>query len=120
MSETTPLTIAKALIAAENKGDVDAACALFAPDAVADLAMGERHDTPDAIRQWQQVLANEHFFMHTENIDVQADTVFVYGTFLLDRLRAQNKPALDARWTITVRGDKVTRFDVKLMLEKPR
>src|SRR5512139_4033134 len=67
---TAPEDVARTLIAAEDSHNVDAAVASFADGAVVTLPTGVL-DTPDAIRGWQQELADGHF--RIEPIDLHAD-----------------------------------------------
>src|SRR4051812_35388672 len=61
-AQMAPEDVAKALIAAEDSNQADVAAALFADDAVVNLAppLGVQ-DTPEKIYAWQKELADGHF-----------------------------------------------------------
>jgi ketosteroid isomerase-like protein len=110
-----PADVARALIDAENIHDVQTVLDLFAPDTVADLAMGERLTTTADIRRWQEQLAAEHFHLTPHELLVEGQVVTWTGVFTLDRLKAQGTEAVHAQWKILVRDGKIELFDVKII-----
>lgn len=109
-AQSSPEDVAHALIAAEDANDVDAAMAVFADDAVVTLPTGV-FDTPEAIRGWQQELADGHF--RIEAVDVAADGNMVtwHGTVSLDTFRHLGIASMGGMWTLDIEGGKVKTFD---------
>ena len=100
---------ADALIAAEAAHDVDAAVGSFADDAVVTLPTGVMNTT-DAIRGWQQELADGHFRIEPEGRHVVGNTVSWTGEIALDRFREMGIPSLGGTWDLVIDGGKVRSF----------
>lgn|GEM_PF-4179191 len=107
---TTGITAAT-LIGAEAAHDVDAAAAAFADDAVVTLADGSVLDTAEAIRAWQQELADGHFRIEPEGLSVDGNTVSWNGEISLDVFRQMGIPVLGGIWTLVIEDGKVKSFD---------
>src|SRR5664279_5651198 len=88
-AQSAPEDVAKALIAAEDSNNVDAAVANFAADAVVTLPppFGVL-DTPDKIHAWQQELADGHFRLEPINIQVDGNIVSWTGNVSFDPFRS--------------------------------
>src|SRR5664279_5209376 len=88
-AQSAPEDVAKALIAAEDSNNVDAAVANFAADAVVTLPppFGVL-DTPDKIHAWQQELADGHFRLEPMNIQVDGNIVSWTGNVSFDPFRS--------------------------------
>jgi hypothetical protein len=110
LTELQAGSTAAALIAAESTHDVDAAVALFAPDAVVTLPTGV-FKTPDEIRGWQQELGDGHFRIEPEGLSVDGDTVSWTGDISLDRFRALGIASLNSMWSLKIDNGKVETFD---------
>src|SRR5664279_1468643 len=86
-AQGAPEEVVKALIAAEDAHNVEAAVAYFADDAVVRHEGGSAYTTPEAIRAWQQGLADGHFRIEAVNFQVNGSSVSWTGTSSLDRFR---------------------------------
>lgn len=106
---TDPAAIARALIDAENAGDVEGAVALFHPDAVVNDANGQRVGE-DAIREWQVGLAANHFHADTGPPRVDGRTATFDGRLAFDPFRNLGLDSLDATWILEVEDGKVQTF----------
>ncbi len=111
LTELTAGSIADALITAEGANDVDGAMALFAPDAVVTIATGDVYNTPDAIRAWQQELADGKFHIEAVGRYVEGNTVHWTGDISLDLFRQMGIPSLGGVWDVTVENGQVTVFN---------
>jgi hypothetical protein len=109
-AQSDPQEVANALIAAEDSNDVDAAVALFADDAVVTLPTGVL-DTPDAIRGWQQELADGHFRIEAVDVTADGNTVTWHGTVSLDTFRHLGIASMAGMWTLDIEDGKVKTFD---------
>jgi hypothetical protein len=104
------VSVASALIAAENAHNVAAAVALFAPGAIVVHATGQLVSTAE-ITAWQQELAAGNFHADvTRPVAVTPEVVTFSGTVTLDSFRALGIASLAANWELTVQGGKVTTF----------
>lgn len=105
------VTVARALIAAENAHNVSAAVAMFAPGAVVNLPTGSLATTA-AITQWQQELAAGSFVaVTTAPVAVTPEVVTFSGTVAVDLFRSLGIASLDSTWQLTVQLGKVTTFN---------
>ncbi len=111
LTALTAGSVADALITAEDTHDVDGAMALFAPNAVVTIATGDVYDTPDAIRAWQQELADGKFHIEAVGRYVEGNTVHWTGDISLDLFRQMGIPSLGGLWDVTVEDGKVTVFN---------
>jgi hypothetical protein len=102
-------SVVNALIAAENKLDVDSAVALFTSDAVVTLSTGVLAMTAD-IRGWQTGLANGHFHAEIGALKVDGDRVSFGGTVGFDPFRGMGLDAVGSLWELTVEGGKIKTF----------
>ena len=109
-ADTPPDNVAKALIAAEGSNDVNAAVALFAPDAVVTLPTGVL-DTPDKIKGWQQELAAGHFRIEALKMKVDGNNVSWTGTISLDLFRSMGIASLGGNWALVINNGKVKTFN---------
>lgn len=100
---------AASLIAAEAAHDVDAAMALFAPEAVVTLPTGVL-DTPEAIRGWQEELAAGNFYIEPVGLYADGGTASWDGEISLDVFRGMGITSLGGTWQITVEGGLITSF----------
>jgi hypothetical protein len=101
---------AATLIAAESAHDVDAAVAAFADGAVVTLPTGV-YDTPDAIRGWQQELADGHFRIEPLDVHVDGNTITWTGEISLDLFRGMGIASLGGNWVLTAENGQVKTFD---------
>jgi hypothetical protein len=112
-SAQTPsaVSVAQALIAAENAHNVAAAVALFAPGAIVVHATGQLVTTAE-ITAWQQELAAGNFRADvTTPVAVTPEVVTFSGTVTLDSFRSLGISSLAANWQLTVQQGKVTIFN---------
>lgn len=109
-AQTDPAAIARALIDAENRHDVDAAVALFAPDAVVIHATGTLTTTAE-IRKWQAELAEGNFRATIGPPTVAGDKVTFTGDVALNSFTSLGIDKLDATWELTVQQGKVKTFN---------
>jgi hypothetical protein len=108
-AQEDPAAVARALIDAENRHDVDGAVALFAADAVVVDPSG-RLTTTAEFRAWQTRLANGNFHATMATPAVAGDRVTFAGDVALDSLRALGFDKLDASWELTVSAGRVKAF----------
>src|SRR5438270_901323 len=108
-ADTPPDNVAKALIAAEGSNDVNAAVALFAPDAVVTLPTGVL-DTAAKIQAWQQELAAGNFRIEPEGRYVHGDTISWTGEISLDLFRNMGIASLGGNWELVAKDGKVKSF----------
>jgi hypothetical protein len=109
-AQDSPEDVARALIAAEDSNDVDAAVAQFADDAVVTLPTGT-FDTSEAIRGWQQELADGHFRIEAAHMQSDGNTVTWDGTVSLDTFRNLGIASMAGIWTLDIEDGKVKTFD---------
>ena len=112
-----PLATVLALLAAENAHDVDAAVALFAPDATVDLALETRTGTAE-IRAWQQELAAGHFYMEMLGApEVAGDRVRFQNRLDLDLFKQMGLGTVEGVSTARVRDGKIIEYTFALTPE---
>ncbi|MEP7290372.1 MAG: nuclear transport factor 2 family protein [Chloroflexota bacterium] len=109
-AQDAPEEVARTLIAAEDSNNVDAAMATFAEDAVVTLPTGV-FDTPDAIRGWQQELADGHFRVEPVNLEVDGNTVSWTGDISLDTFRNLGISSMGGMWSLVIEDGLVETFD---------
>lgn len=102
--------VARALIDAENRHDVEAAVALFTPDAVVIHATGTLTTTAE-IRKWQTELAEGNFRANINTSSVAGDKVTLTGDVMLNSFRSLGIDKLDATWEMTVQQGRVKTFN---------
>jgi hypothetical protein len=102
--------VARALIDAENRHDVEAAVALFTPDAVVIHATGTLTTTAE-IRRWQTELAEGNFRANITSSTVSGDKVTLTGDVMLNSFRSLGIDKLDATWELTVLQGRVKTFN---------
>lgn len=117
LAQTAPEDVAKALIAAEDTNNVDAAVALFADDAVVTLADGSHYDTPEGVRGWQQALADGHFRLEPVNMQADGNTVTWTGNISLDAFRGLGIASMGGIWTLDIEDGAVKTFDFQFTPE---
>jgi hypothetical protein len=104
------VSVARALIAAENAHDVPAAVALFAPGAIVVHATGQLASIAE-ITDWQRELAAGNFHAEiTTPVAVTPEVVTFSGNVSLDSFRSLGISTLDANWQLTVALGRVTTF----------
>jgi hypothetical protein len=108
-AQADPASVARALIDAENRHDVEGAVALFAPGAVVVHATGTLTTTAE-IRQWQTELAEGNFRAEIGTPAVTGDRVTFTGDVFLNSFRALGIDKLDATWELIVQQGKVNTF----------
>lgn len=109
-AQADPASVARAFIDAENRHDVDAAVALFTPDAVVVDARGTLTTTAE-IRRWQTDLAEGNFRAEIGTPTVSGDRVTFTGDVSLNSLRALGLDKLDATWELTVQQGRIKTFN---------
>jgi ketosteroid isomerase-like protein len=109
-AQSDPASVARALIDAENRHDVEAAVALFAPDAVVVHATGTLTTTAE-IRKWQMELAEGNFRAEIGTPSVAGTVVTFTGDVFLSSFQALGIDKLDATWELTVLQGRVKTFN---------
>lgn len=110
-AQTDAVSVARALIAAENAHDVGAAVSLFAPGAIVNLPTGPLVGTSQ-IEQWQRELAAGNFRAEiTPPVAVTPEVVTFSGTVALDAFRRLGISPLEATWELTVQLGRITIFN---------
>jgi hypothetical protein len=110
-AQTDAVSVARALINAENAHDVNAAVNFFAPGAIVNLPTGV-FVTRAEIEQWQRELAAGNFRADiTPPVAVTPEVVTFSGTVGLDLFRQLGISPLDATWQLTIQLGKVTTFN---------
>ncbi len=111
MAEQDPESVARALIAAENAGDVEGAVGIFHTDAVCNDATGT-HTGHDEIREWQNRLKANHFNATINQLDVSGNTATFAGSLTFDLFTGMGiETPLDATWSVAVEDGKIRTFD---------
>jgi len=105
-----PASVARALIDAENRHDVEAAVALFAPDAVVIDPSGTLTTTAD-VRKWQAGLAEKNFRANINTPTVAGEKVTFTGDVVLNSFSSLGIDKLDATWELTVQQGRVKTFN---------
>ncbi|MDQ4068216.1 MAG: nuclear transport factor 2 family protein [Actinomycetota bacterium] len=109
--QTDAVAVARALIDAENRHDVQAAVDLFAPGAIVNLPTGALV-TRGEIEQWQRDLAAGNFRAEiTPPVAVTPEVVTFSGTVALDAFRRLGISPLEANWQLTVQLGRITTFN---------
>jgi hypothetical protein len=112
-----PLATVHALLAAENAHDVEAAVALFAPDATVTLALETRRGTAE-IRAWQRELAEGHFHMEVLGTpEVAGDGVRFHNRLDLDLFKQMGLGTVEGISEAQVRDTKITAYTFALTPE---
>ena len=110
-AQTDAVSVARALINAENAHDVNAALNLFGPGAIVNLPTGALV-TRAEIEQWQRELAAGNFRAEiTPPVAVTPEIVTFSGTVALDSFRRLGISPLEATWELTVQLGRVTIFN---------
>ena len=109
-AQSDPASVARAFIDAENRHDVDAAVALFTPDAVVIHATGTLTTTAE-IRKWQTELAEGNFRANISRLTVAGDTVTFDGDVALNSFQSLGIDKLDATWELTVQQGRIKTFN---------
>ncbi len=110
-AQTDAVSVARALIAAENAHNVSAAVALFAPGAVVNLPTGVFVGRTQ-ITGWQQELAAGNFRAETTPpVAVTPEVVTFSGTVAVDLFRSLGLATLDSTWQITISLGQITTFN---------
>src|SRR5215210_5593610 len=109
-AQSDPASVARALIDAENRHDVDAVMALFTPDAVVIHATGTLTTTAE-IRKWQTELAEGGFRATMGTPTVAGDKVSFNGDVVLNSFKSLGIDKLDATWELTVLQGRIKTFN---------
>src|SRR5215212_9060954 len=109
-AQSDPASVARALIDAENRHDVEGAVALFAADAVVVHATGTLTTTAE-IRKWQTELADGNFRATIGTPAVAGDKVTFPGDVVLNSFSSLGIDKLDATWELTVQQGRVKAFN---------
>ena len=110
-AQTDAVSVARALIAAENAHNVAAAVALFAPGAIVNLPTGALV-TRAEIEQWQRDLAAGNFHAEiTTPVAVTPEVVTFSGTIAIDTFRRLGISSLESTWQLTVQLGQITTFN---------
>jgi ketosteroid isomerase-like protein len=112
----TPEEVLAEMAAALNAGDVNAAMACFADDAVVKLVPALPPGSPDtysgaeAIGAWFESLVAGNFEIDVEVLDVDGDTVTTRTSTWMDATREMGVAPLVATETYTIRDGKIRGF----------
>lgn len=110
-AQTDAVSVARALIDAENAHDIEAAVNLFAPGAIVNLPTGPLV-TRAEITQWQRELAAGNLRVDiSAPVAVTPEVVTFSGTVGYDPFRRLGISALDATWQLTIQLGQVTTFN---------
>lgn len=110
-AQTDAVSVARALIDAENAHNVDAAVNLFAPGAIVNLPTGPLV-TRAEITQWQRELAAGNLRVDiSAPVAVTPEVVTFSGTVGYDPFRRLGISPLDATWQLTIQLGQVTTFN---------
>ena len=110
-AQTDAVSVARALINAENAHDVNAAVSLFGPGAIVNLPTGALV-TRAEIEQWQRELAAGNFHADiTPPVAVTPEIVTFSGTVALDSFRRLGISPLEATWQLTIQAGQVRIFN---------
>ena len=110
-AQTDAVSVARALINAENAHDVPTAMSLFAPGAIVNLPTGAL-TTRAEIEGWQRDLAAGNFRAEiTTPVAVTPEVVTFSGTVALDTFRRLGISPLESTWQLTVQLGRVTTFN---------
>jgi hypothetical protein len=110
-AQTDAVSVARAVIAAENAHDVNGAVNLFAPGAIVNLPTGV-FVTRAEIEQWQRELAAGNFRADiTPPVAVTPEIVTFTGAVAYDPFRQLGISPLEATWQLVIQQGRVTVFD---------
>lgn len=110
-AQTDAVSVARALINAENAHNVAAAVDLFGPAAIVNLPTGALV-TRAQIEQWQRELAAGNFRAEiTTPVAVTPEVVTFSGTVALDSFRRLGISPLEATWELTIQLGRITIFN---------
>src|SRR5687767_6124934 len=110
-AQTDAVSVARALINAENAHDVNAAVNLFAPGAIVNLPTGALV-TRAEIEQWQRDLAAGNFRAEiTTPVAVTPEIVTFSGTIALDTFRRLGIASIESTWELTIQLGRITIFN---------
>jgi hypothetical protein len=110
-AQTDAVSVARAVIAAENAHDVNGAVNLFAPGAIVKLPTGV-FVTRAEIEQWQRELAAGNFRAEiTPPVAVTPEIVTFTGAVAYDPFRQLGISPLEATWQLVIQQGRVTVFD---------
>jgi len=108
------LEVVQALLEAENAHDVEAAVALFAEDAVVNLAVEVRRGKKQ-IREWQEELAAGHFRMVVPGApEVSGERVRFANRLDLDMFHGMGLGTVDAVSEAVVREGRIVSYEFAL------
>jgi LPXTG-motif cell wall-anchored protein len=109
--EPDQVAVIRAMEEALNTGDVDAAMALFADDAVVTLAFFEETYTgAEEIRAWFEGLVAANFELQLEIVQLDGDTVITKTTTWIDFTREMGIAPLVAEEIYSFQNGKITGF----------
>jgi hypothetical protein len=109
-AQTDAVSVARALINAENAHDVNTVVNLFAPGAIVNLPTGVFVGRAE-IEGWQRELAAGNFHADiTAPVAVTPEVVTFSGTVGLDLFRQLGISPLEATWQLTIQLGRVTTF----------
>jgi hypothetical protein len=114
--ETDPASVVMAIVEPLNAGDIDAAMAFFADDAVVKLVPPIPPGSPDTftgaeeIRAWFEGLVAMNFEIHIEILQVEGDTVTTRTSSWVDATREMGVAPLVATEVYIVQGGKIKGF----------
>ena len=106
----------QAFINAQNDGDVDAALALLADDAVIQLipppAEGDDgiFSGKEEVRTWYENLASLHGRGEISNVQVDGNQVTALLSYTDDSLKAIGVEAIDNDWVVVMKDDKIQSY----------
>ncbi len=106
---TDPLAIVQANFAALNRGDVEAALAMFADDATLSSATGSATGK-EQIRRKVQADVAIHVQLNASNLRVTGDQVTYTFSVSNDQFRSLGIDAVEGEGTVTIRGGKITQL----------
>jgi hypothetical protein len=110
-AQTDAVSVARAIIAAENAHDVNGAVNLFAPGAIVNLPTGV-FVTRAEIEQWQRELAAGNFRADiTPPVAVTPEVVTFSGSVAYDPFRQLGISPLEATWQLVIQQGRVTVFN---------
>ena len=110
-AQTDAVSVARALINAENAHDVATAVSYFAPGAIVNLPTGS-FTTRAEIEQWQRELAAGNFHADiTPPVAVTPEVVTFSGTVALDLFRGLGIGSLESTWQLTIQLGRITTFN---------
>lgn len=110
MSNSDPLSVAKAFLEAENAHDVDRSMSMFADNASVKVALEEYHDL-QSIRHWQEALAKGNFHMVVVgDFRVDGNTVTWDNRLDLDMFKDLGLGTIEATSEMVVEDGKIVKY----------